>query len=125
MSNVANQYAVSYTHLFVSLGYRNDGLIATTASSIIFRASMSWFHGAVTIKVLEKNLLNSRFANKIFLQEAAMVMELTHPNIAALYDYGIAGNGAPYLVSQYVPGWSLRELITQDTVCLLYTSRCV
>ncbi len=101
---------------FVSLGYRNDGLIATTNTSIIFRASMSWFHGAVTIKVLQKNLLNSRFANKIFSQEAAMVMELTHPNIAALYDYGIDCDGAPYLVSQYVPGWSLRELISQGTV---------
>lgn len=101
---------------FVALGYENEQLIAITDTSLIYRASTSWFQGAVSIKLLRSELLESRFAQKIFSQEAAMVSELNHPNIAPLYDYGIASSGAPYMVNHFVPGWSLRELNMQGVV---------
>ena len=95
---------------FAALGYENEQLIAITDTSLIYRASTCWFQGAVSIKLLRSELLESRFAQKIFLQEAAMVSDLNHPSVAPLYDYGIASNGAPYMVNHFVPGWSLREL---------------
>ncbi|CAN5424414.1 hypothetical protein BH10CYA1_BH10CYA1_02970 [soil metagenome] len=101
---------------FAGLGYENEQLIAVTDTSLIFRASTSWFQGSVSIKLLRSELLESRFAQKIFSQEAAMVSELNHPNIAPLYNYGIASNGAPYMVNHFVPGWSLRELNMQGVV---------
>jgi serine/threonine protein kinase len=108
--NTVENPEAQFSKDLASLGYKNEELIAATNSSLIFRASLSWFQGSVAIKMLRRKLLDSRCGNKVFLQEAATVAELNHPNIAALYDFGFDSQLAPYMVSQYVPGWSLREV---------------
>jgi serine/threonine protein kinase len=99
---------------FASLGFRNEGIIAFTRSSLIFRASADWFSGSASIKLFLPELMESRFALKIFLQEADSLSFINHSSIAPLYHYGIASNGAPYLISQFVPGQSLLELTNQS-----------
>jgi eukaryotic-like serine/threonine-protein kinase len=92
------------------LGYKNEELIAATSNSFVFRASARGFQGPVAIKMLRRKLLDSRCGNKVFIQEAGTVAQLNHPNIAALYDFGFDSDLAPYMVSKYVPGLTLREL---------------
>lgn len=100
---------------FASLGFRNEGIIAFTGSSLIFRASADWFSGSASIKLFLPEIMESRFALKIFFQEAEAMSFINHSSIAPLYHYGIASNGAPYLISQFVPGQSLLELTNQRT----------
>ncbi len=98
---------------FADRGYENERILAVTETSTIFKAETRWFQNSVLVKLLRPELMNSRFAHKIFLQECAMVADLNHPNISPLYDYGIANSGAPFMVSHFVPGWSLRDLNVQ------------
>ncbi|HKR02059.1 MAG TPA: tetratricopeptide repeat protein [Pyrinomonadaceae bacterium] len=54
-----------------------------------------------------------------FLREARAVSELTHPNIATLYDYGETATGQPFIVMELVKGDSLNELLSGGHVTLL------
>ncbi|HEX8709249.1 MAG TPA: tetratricopeptide repeat protein [Pyrinomonadaceae bacterium] len=46
-----------------------------------------------------------------FLREARSVSTLSHPHIAAIYDYGEADNGQPFIVMELVKGPSLEDLM--------------
>ncbi len=45
-----------------------------------------------------------------FFREAKLTSRLKHPNIITAHDFGMA-DGIPYLVMEYVPGSTLRELL--------------
>ncbi len=109
---LANAISVFRTD-FADSGYENEQILAVTETSTIFKAETRWSQNSVLVKLLRPELMESRFAHKIFLQECAMVADLNHPNISPLYDYGIANSGAPFMVSHFVPGWSLRVLNLQ------------
>jgi serine/threonine protein kinase len=51
-----------------------------------------------------------------FLRERDILATLTHPNIARLYDAGVAENGQPYLAMEYVSGTALIQ--SCDEQCL-------
>ena len=48
-----------------------------------------------------------------FLREARSVSQLSHPNIAALYDYGETEDDQPYIVMEIVNGRELSELLRE------------
>lgn len=98
---------------FAGSGYEKEQILAVTETSTIFKVETRWSQNSVLVKLLRPELMESRFAHKIFLQECAMVADLNHPNLSPLYDYGIANSGAPFMVSHFVPGWSLRVLNLQ------------
>ena len=52
-------------------------------------------------------------AKELFDREARLLIKLTHPRIAKVYDHFVE-NGRDYMVLEYVPGQSLRQLITRD-----------
>lgn len=95
---------------FTSLGCRSDGLVAVTDSSVIIRAMADWFVGAMAFKFFHPALLESRFAQKIFMHEAHAMTKVNHSGIAPLFHYGITSSGIPFLINQFVPGASLSEL---------------
>jgi serine/threonine protein kinase/tetratricopeptide (TPR) repeat protein len=49
-------------------------------------------------------LLQYRALGKRFAQERDILAQLTHPNIARLYDAGVTAEGRPYLAMEYVQG---------------------
>ncbi|HET6889660.1 MAG TPA: tetratricopeptide repeat protein, partial [Pyrinomonadaceae bacterium] len=53
-----------------------------------------------------------------FLREARAVSALSHPNIAAVYDYGETEDGQPYIVMEYVKGQTLSQLLEEDSLTL-------
>lgn len=53
-----------------------------------------------------------------FLREARAVSALTHPNIAAVYDYGETADGQPYIVMELVKGRTLGELLEDERLSL-------
>lgn len=54
-----------------------------------------------------------------FLREARTISELSHPNIATLFDYGETENGRPFLVMELVKGQSLSELMRNGEMSLI------
>jgi eukaryotic-like serine/threonine-protein kinase len=71
---------------------------------------------AVAIKVISPDLDVTPRHRQRFLQEARIVAKLRHPNIVAVYTVGEV-DGLVYFVMEYVPGESLRDLLTRDRCC--------
>ncbi|MGK7223555.1 Stk1 family PASTA domain-containing Ser/Thr kinase [Kocuria flava] len=76
----------------------------------------------VAIKVLRPELAQDDSFHERFKREAQSVAALNHHSIVSVYDTGeIAasteeGVDRPYIVMEYVPGRTLRELVHQDAV---------
>jgi serine/threonine-protein kinase len=80
--------------------------------------------GMATVYLAEDSLLGRNVAVKVFggdpdrgqqdefLHEARAVARLSHPNIVEVYDAGVEGR-LRYIVMQYVPGGTLRDVIRQ------------
>lgn len=54
-----------------------------------------------------------------FLREARSVSTLSHPHIAAIYDYGETDDGHPFLVMELVNGPSLTDLLHESKLTLV------
>jgi tRNA A-37 threonylcarbamoyl transferase component Bud32 len=52
-------------------------------------------------------------AKELFDREARLLVKLNHPHIAKVFDHFVE-RGRDYLVIEYIPGQSLRQLITRD-----------
>lgn len=61
------------------------------------------FHQNVALKLIRSEI-NSEDQHRLFLRERKILSSLSHPNIAALLDGGIADDGRPYIVMEYVDG---------------------
>ncbi len=66
----------------------------------------------VAIKVLRGDLANDPVNLARFQKEAMALANTSHPNIVEVYDVGVQGN-KNYIVMEYVPGKTLKQLITQ------------
>jgi serine/threonine protein kinase/anti-anti-sigma regulatory factor len=68
------------------------------------------FEKPVTLKRIQRKLLDSHLAIDMFLNKAKIAGRLTHPNIVQVLDVGEAG-GDLYLAMEYVHGKDLRDVI--------------
>ncbi len=68
------------------------------------------FNKLVVVKRILSNLADEPALVKMFLHEASLVAQLTHPNIAAVVELGEEKNQY-YLVMEFVHGKSLRSII--------------
>jgi eukaryotic-like serine/threonine-protein kinase len=62
------------------------------------------------IKVMTPSLAHDADAVGRFNREAANASKITHPNIAAIYDFGETSDGLIYLAMEFVEGESLTKL---------------
>jgi len=81
----------------------------------VYRASDSRLQRAVAIKVLPKQVAGDPDRLRRFEQEARAVAALDHPNILSIYDVG-AYDGAPYLVTEFLDGATLREELKEGAL---------
>ena len=64
----------------------------------------------VAIKILRGDLAGDEKFVRRFQREALSASSLSHPNIVEMYDVG-EDNGTYYIVMEYVPGMTLKQLI--------------
>jgi Tol biopolymer transport system component len=74
----------------------------------VYRARDTRLNRDVAIKVLPEALANDADRLRRFEQEARTIAALNHPNILGIHDIG-AHHGAPFLVSEFLEGQTLRE----------------
>ena len=89
--------------------YRVDGVLGQGGMGTVFRAFDPAIHRQVAIKTVNKATLdpvNLQYALMRFRHEAQAVGRLTHPRIAAIYDYG-EDKDLAYIVMELVNGKSL------------------
>lgn len=79
----------------------------------VFRAVHRTLNVPVALKVIQPELLDSDpSVVQTFSTEAKLLARLAHPNVVRVIDYEDEAT-PPYLVMEYVEGWSLAELIEQ------------
>ncbi len=81
----------------------------------VYRARDTRLNRDVAVKVLREDDAASVESRSRFEREARAVAALNHPNIVAVYDFGVEG-GQQYIVSELVEGESLRFLLTGKPV---------
>ncbi len=87
-------------------GYRIQRELGHGGSARVYLALQHAFGRPVAVKVLSPALLGDPRSRQRFLREAEIAKGLDHPNIARVYDAGIAGD-TPYLVMEYLRGGDL------------------
>jgi serine/threonine protein kinase len=98
-------------------GYEVLGLLGAGGMGEVYRARDSVLKRDVAIKVLPPFV--SRDPDRLwrFEQEAQAAAALNHPNILAIYRFGVF-EGSPYLVSELLVGDTLRQQVEPGPISL-------
>ncbi|MDS0525115.1 Stk1 family PASTA domain-containing Ser/Thr kinase [Clostridium sp. SHJSY1] len=80
---------------------------------VVYKARCNILNRFVTIKVLKKDVNNSKDFITRFKREANSVASLSHPNIVNIHDVGYEDD-IHFLVMEYIDGKSLSEIINEN-----------
>ena len=102
--------------------YRLDAQIGHGGMSTVYRAFDTVLERQVAIKLMHREIASDSDQLERFRREARSVARLSHPHIVTVIDAGEepsedgaeAGVGAPYIVLEYVPGETLKQLIRRE-----------
>ena len=92
--------------------YRIVKLLGQGAFADVYLAKHVHLETQAAVKVLRMRLAGDNVEE--FRNEARTVASLKHPHIVRVYEFGI-GDDAPYLVMDYAPNGSLRQLYPKGT----------
>ncbi|CAN5700572.1 hypothetical protein BH10CYA1_BH10CYA1_05390 [soil metagenome] len=93
--------------------YYIDQLIGKGSVGRVYKAHRLSDNSLVAIKVLRENLSNDAEALARFKREAQMLSIIEHPNIIALYDFGLTQTGELYFSAEYLAGKTLATIIAE------------
>lgn len=94
--------------------YRIESLIGQGSAGAVYKARQELIGRDVAVKVLHDYLVSDDEFVKRFTQEAKAASRLSHPNIIAIYDFGLVPLGRrPYIAMDLLTGTPLSQLITQ------------
>ncbi len=79
----------------------------------------------VVVKVLNERRSSDSWSVKKFKSEMEALARIDHPNVVGVIDYGQSADGKPFLVMQYVPGRSLREMIPREGLPLAQVAQII
>ncbi|MGH7696579.1 MAG: protein kinase domain-containing protein [Gemmatimonadaceae bacterium] len=66
------------------------------------------------LKVMREALTSDPVAVSRFHREAENASQISHPNVAAVYDFGETPNGLVYIAMEYVPGEPLSDILEEE-----------
>ena len=91
--------------------YRITGKVGAGGMATILSAYDTRLDRQVAVKVLHAHMADDPEVLGRFRREARHAASLTHPNVVAVFDQGVAD--LPYIVMELVEGPSLREVLQQ------------
>ena len=85
--------------------YRLGDIVGRGGSGVVYRANRAdgAFDQTVALKLLARRRDSHSILNR-FTREQQVLADLTHPNIAQLYDGGTTDDGQPYFVMEFLDG---------------------
>jgi tetratricopeptide (TPR) repeat protein/class 3 adenylate cyclase/TolB-like protein len=90
--------------------YRITRQIGAGGMGVVYLARDEQLDRDVAIKVLAPGILGDDQARARFRSEAQLLAKLNHPFIEMVFDFGTT-DGREYIVLEYVPGKTIRELL--------------
>jgi serine/threonine-protein kinase len=92
--------------------YQVRSRIARGGMATVYLATDLRLERKVAIKVMHGHLADDSQFKQRFIQEARSAARLAHPNVVNVFDQG-QDNDSAYLVMEYLPGITLRELLQE------------
>ena len=80
----------------------------------VYRAEHVRTHGRCAVKIINRALAQDPEALSRFIREATNAGSISHPNVAAVHDFGETDDGLLYLAQEYVDGESLSALLDRE-----------
>jgi len=94
--------------------YLIEEAIAAGGCGTVYRARHRLLGRRAAIKVLSRDLADSREMLKRFEREAKAVNEIQHPNIVDVIDFDKLEDGRPFYVMELLEGMSLSDLLKRQ-----------
>jgi serine/threonine-protein kinase len=91
--------------------YRLTRLVAAGAMGAVYEGQHLRLGQRVAVKVMARDLVQSRESLARFRREAEVTSRLGHPHIVHVFDFGEAPGGEPYLVMEFLEGEALDRRI--------------
>ncbi len=91
--------------------YAVQRLLGRGGAGEVYLANQIELDRPVAFKVLRTEIADRPDSLERFRREARIAARLHHPNIVAVYDFGMVANRHAFIVMEYLPGKSLREHI--------------
>ena len=95
--------------------YQIRSRIARGGMATVYQATDLRLERRVAVKVMHGHLADDAAFRERFIREARSAARLAHPNVVAVFDQGEDSDMA-YLVMEYLPGITLRELLQEHRV---------
>jgi formylglycine-generating enzyme required for sulfatase activity/serine/threonine protein kinase len=96
--------------------YRIDTLLGQGGMGAVYRATHILMDHQCAVKVLHSSMLADPSSIPRFQREARAAARIRHQNAIAVNDFGITSDNVVYLVMEFFPGHSLREMIRAGVV---------
>jgi eukaryotic-like serine/threonine-protein kinase len=93
--------------------YRVLQCLTRGGMGVVYRGERLQLGRPVAIKFLHESYAAADDGKRRFEVEARAMSRLAHPNCVAVTDFGV-DQGAPYLVMDFVPGQTLRDLLAVE-----------
>lgn len=118
-SNPSGRQAVSWENSKVLLGQTVKGRYAVTEkieqdeTSISYLAEDKITPGKQVVVRVLMNEQEDDLQSRIFAEERVSLAHINHPNVAKVFDSGELLEGKPFIVTEFVDGFSLREKLSK------------
>ena len=89
--------------------YRLTSLLGSGGMGYVYQAEQLGLGRSVAIKLLRRELIQTRF--DWFRAEAMAASRINHPHAVAIYDFGVTDDGIPFLVWLFFARNFLRRLV--------------
>jgi DNA-binding NarL/FixJ family response regulator len=110
--------------------YLIENVLGVGGVGTVFKAKHQYMDRIVALKILQPQYAANRENVKAFQQEARSIANLDHPNIVAVYDFGLTTRHEPYLVMEFIEGRNLESILCTEKklqlprFCSIFTQVC-
>ena len=94
--------------------YEVLSVIGGGAMGLVYKARHTLMKRVVAVKVLRPNMALDETTVSRFQKESEALSVLDHPNILKVFDFGLNEQGQPYLVTDYLEGDTLADILNKD-----------
>jgi serine/threonine-protein kinase len=94
--------------------YRVVALVGSGGMGEVYRAEHVGLRRPTALKFMRPALGQDVDALARFRREAEQASRISHPNVAAIYDFGDAGDGHVFLAMEFIEGESLADRIARE-----------
>lgn len=91
--------------------YLIQSMLGEGGMAVVYKAHHTIMERTVVIKVMHGWLLANEKSIERFQRECKVTAKLSHPNIVTVFDVGMLGQKAPYLVMEFIKGEALADKI--------------